>query len=146
MTTQGYREANSIGLQCLVDQCQILGQMESNIFRRILSSKLTSLEGLSHPQSHPPKGHKKVSKEEERPKKKVPSQPQRSLTQAKKKSKGSRGHFPTLRQKTKTQDKNKTPRPREVEMLQELLLFLPRSVVFTNEEMSSLYRILEGLG
>jgi len=87
-----------------------------------------------------------VSKEEERPKKKVPSQLQRTLTQAKKKCKGTRGHFPTLRQKTKNPRQKQKPRPREVEMLQELLLFLPRSVVFTNEEESSLYRILEGLG
>jgi hypothetical protein len=48
------------------------------------SSNLTHVEDLSHPQSHPPKGTKKVPKEEERPMK-VPSPLQRTLTQEEKK-------------------------------------------------------------
>ena len=60
MTTQGYREANYKGLQCPVDQCQILGQngvqhlSENPFFKADLHRRSVT------PQSHPPKGTKKV--------------------------------------------------------------------------------------
>ena len=115
MTTQGYREANYKGLQCPVDQCQILGQngvqhlSENPFFKADLHRRSVT------PSKPSTKGHKKVSKEDERPKRRCHSQPQRTLTQAKKKNKGTRGHFPTLRQKnknpkTKTQAKTKRGR------------------------------------
>jgi len=55
MTTRGNRNANYIGLQCLVDQCQVLGQEESSIFSEKPSSRMTCKEGLSHLQSRPPR-------------------------------------------------------------------------------------------
>ena len=77
----------------------------------------------------------------------VPSPLHKTLTQDKKEMLRHKRPLPySTPEKPKNPKPKHKPRPKEVEMLQELLLFLPRSVVITNEEMSSLYRILEGLG
>ena len=49
MTTRGNRNANTIGLQCLVDQCLVLGQEESSIFSEKPSSRMTCKEGQLSP-------------------------------------------------------------------------------------------------
>jgi len=77
-----------------------------------------------------------------KPKKKVPSSTKENNPRTKKKRSPKATSLlqprnPKEKPKTKAQEAKNAPRA---------LLFLPRSVVFTNEERSSLYRFLESLG
>ena len=102
------------------------------------SSNLAHLEDLSPLRSHPQKWTKRVPKKRRDPKRWCPLHFRNTNPRQEKMLRHKRP-LPYSTPKTKNPRENISQDQERSKMLQELLLFLPRSVVITNEEMSSLY-------